>query len=95
MILTNALLTAYCACKLCCGPNAKGITASGQRPVQGITIAASRTIPFGTQVFIDNKQFLVQDRLAKRFDSRFDLYFHKHEDAKKFGVKTNTIKLKL
>lgn len=93
-ILTNITITAYCACKLCCGPNAKGITANGQRPQEGITIAASRTLPFGTTVIIGDKTFRVQDRLAKRYDSRFDIYFAKHSDAKKFGIKTNqTIKV--
>ena len=85
--IITATITAYCACKLCCGPNAKGITANGQRPIQGITIAASRTLPFGTTVIIGDKTFRVQDRLAKRYDNRFDIYFTKHSDAKKFGIK--------
>lgn len=89
---TNILITtitAYCACKTCCGPNAKGITANGNKPVQGITIAASRAIPFGSSVTTSYGRFTVQDRLAKRYDSRFDIYFTKHSDAKKFGIKTN------
>lgn len=91
-MITNivvATITAYCACKTCCGPNAKGITANGQLPTQGITIAAPRKISFGSIVSIQGKSFVVQDRLAKRYDSRFDIYFTKHSDAKKFGIKTN------
>ena len=94
LTITNAVLTAYCACKLCCGPNAKGICANGQRPKEGVTCAASRVIPFsstiefkGTTGKIETRT--VQDRLAKRYDSRFDIYFTKHSDAKKFGIKTN------
>jgi len=87
MTLTNVILTAYCACAVCCGAtNAKkGLTAAGTRPIQGVTIAASRAIPFGSRVRIGSQTFIVQDRLAQRFDSRFDVYFTRHEDAKRFG----------
>jgi 3D (Asp-Asp-Asp) domain-containing protein len=105
-MLTNiiyATITAYCACTTCCGPDARGITASGKRPLQGLTIAAPRAVPFGTKVFIAQdvlrsrglatptgwNGFVVQDRLSKRYDSRFDVYFTRHADARKFGIKTN------
>lgn len=89
--IITAVVTAYCACKTCCGPNAKGITANGQKPIQGITIAASRSIPFGSRVTVGDHQYYVQDRLAKRYDSRFDVYFTKHSDAKAFGIRTNKV----
>lgn len=94
-MITNIItttLTAYCSCKLCCGQQAKGIIASGKKPVQGITIAASRQIPFGAKVYLASDElhaYTVEDRLAKRFDARFDIYFNKHSDAIKFGIKTN------
>lgn len=99
-MITNiivATVTAYCAGKCCCGPQAKGICANGNKPIQGITIAASRRIPFGSQVVLsipgttygNLHAFTVQDRLAKRYDSRFDIFFAKHSDAKQFGIKTN------
>lgn len=87
--IITATLSAYCACKTCCGPNAKGITANGQRPKEGITIAASRSIKYGSLISYDGRIYQVQDRLARRYDSRFDIYFAKHSDAKKFGIKTN------
>lgn len=93
-MMTNvivAVVSAYCKCNLCCGPNAKGICANGKRPIQGITIAASRTIPFQSIVQVDEHTYTVQDRLAKRLDNRFDIYFNKHSDAKKFGIKTNRV----
>lgn len=88
--MTNLLVvTAYCACKLCCGYPAKGITASGVKPVEGITIAMARTIPFGTKIYIEGVgPRIVQDRLALRFDNRVDVYFKKHKDAKRFGKQT-------
>lgn len=91
--IVTAIVTAYCAGKCCCGPSAKGICANGQRPTQGITIAASRTIKFGSLVEVDGRRYIVQDRLAKRYDSRFDIYFTKHSDAKKFGIKTQQVKV--
>ena len=88
MITNLCIVTAYCACKLCCGSQAQGITASGLRPIEGITIAASRKIPFGTKMYIENVGWrVVQDRLAKKYDSRIDLYFARHKDALQFGKK--------
>lgn len=84
-----ATITAYCSCKTCCGPNAKGITANGLQPTQGKTIAASRALPFGSKVVVEGKTYEVQDRLARRYDFRFDIYFDKHSDAVKFGIKRN------
>jgi peptidoglycan DL-endopeptidase CwlO len=91
-LITNiitATITAYCSCKLCCGPNAKGITASGNKPKANYTIAARRSIPFGSKVFIKGKTFTVEDRLAKKYNSRFDIYFLSHAEAKNFGIKHN------
>ena len=91
-MITNivvATITAYCACKQCCGPNAKGITANGKVPTPNLTIAASRSLPFGTKVVTSYGVYEVQDRLAKRYDSRFDIYFDSHEKAKQFGIKRN------
>lgn len=86
------IVTAYCACKLCCGPHAAGITASGVRPVQGTTIAASRSIPFGTRLSVGGQVFTVQDRLAKRYDSRVDIFMWSHAEAKAFGKRRLTVK---
>ena len=91
MPITNiitATVTAYCSCKLCCGPNAKGITANGQKPSPTHTIAASRTIPFNSLAIIRGKQYVVEDRLAKRFDDRIDIFFASHKEALQFGKQT-------
>ena len=92
MPITNiitATITAYCACKVCCGPNAKGITASGHTPIEGTTIAAPRTIPFGSKVIINGHTYSVQDRLSKRFPDRFDVFMSSHKRALIHGIKTN------
>ena len=81
-------VTAYCACKICCGKNAKGITAAGTRPMQGRTVAAPRTIPLGTRIHIEGIGWrTVEDRTARRYDGRVDIYFASHKDALNWGIK--------
>ena len=89
--ILTAIITAYCHCTICCGPNAKGINATGNKPQPNRSIAASRSIPFGSKVKIGSHTYTVDDRLAKRFDSRFDIYMRDHLKAKKFGIRTNQV----
>ena len=87
-------ITAYCACRKCCGQSAAGITARGKRPVEGRTVAASRSIPLGTRIYIEGLGWrTVEDRTAKRFDGRVDVYFRSHAEALKFGKQQRTIKI--
>lgn len=89
---TNLIITAYCACKLCCGPNAANKTACGVAPKQGITVAASRSIPFGTILNIEGVgSRIVQDRLAKKYDNRVDVFFNNHKEALKFGKQNRRV----
>lgn len=89
--IITAVITAYCSCRICCGSNATGLAANGHKPIAGITVAASRSIPFGSTVIILDHSYLVQDRLAKKYDSRFDIYFKQHQAAKNFGIKTQQV----
>ena len=82
----GAIVTAYCACRACCGPDAAGIAANGKAPRQGVTVAAPRRVPFGTVVWIRGVgRRVVQDRTAIRYDGRWDVYFDRHQDAVRFG----------
>jgi len=51
------------------------------------TVAASRSIPFGTRLTIEGLKgtYVVEDRLALRFDHRIDVYFDSHKAALAFG----------
>lgn len=93
MILTNAVITAYCACTICCGPKASGLAANGKPPVQGVTVAGSRVYPLGTKVTIAGltNNFIINDRLATRYDKRFDIYFTSHKQALKWGKQQRTV----
>lgn len=94
--MTNIIavaVTAFCCCDKCCGPDAIGLTASGRKPVEGITVAASRKIPLGTMINLTvpgsftNRIFRVDDRLAKRYDDRVDIYMNDHKKALQWGLK--------
>lgn len=77
-------ITAYCACSICCGSYANGITASGTAPIQGQTIAMYG-VPFGTRLMIGGRVYTVEDRGTPY--GHVDIYMQNHEDALEFGVK--------
>jgi 3D (Asp-Asp-Asp) domain-containing protein len=90
--VVRMLVTAYCPCKICCGPNAHGVTASG-KPVSyndGHFVAAdTRSLPFGTQLLIpgyDNDNPVpVIDRGGAIKGNRLDVFFPTHEQAREWG----------
>ena len=92
-MLTNLVITAYCSCTLCCGPKATGVTASGHRPTAQHTVAASRQYPFGTILIINGVRYTVEDRLARRYDSRVDIFMPTHRAALKYGIHTNQVEV--
>jgi 3D (Asp-Asp-Asp) domain-containing protein len=85
--------SAYCQCKVCCGPKACGITASG-KPVSangGKFVAADKRIPFGTMLeipgYADGQPVPVLDRGGAIKGNRLDLYFPTHQQARNWGVR--------
>lgn len=78
-------VTAYCGCRIC--TPGLGVTAMGTRPKAGRTVAAN-WLPFGTRLNISGiGTRVVEDRMARRFQRRVDVYMDRHEDAKRFGKK--------
>ena len=84
-------VTAYCACKKCCGPRAQGITASG-RPVSyngGRFVAADRAFSFNTKLLVpgygDGQPVPVLDRGGAIKGNKLDVYFPSHAEAKQWG----------
>lgn len=78
-------LTAYCACNKCCGKS-NGITASGAKAVEGVTVAADTRFPFGTKLIIGGHEYTVQDRGSSVKGDKIDIFFSSHQSAIKFGV---------
>lgn len=95
--MTNAIITAYCAtCTICCGPNPSGINAAGKAPIEGISIAGPRSVPLGTIVRVQipglmTNNFKVDDRTARRYDGRWDVFIASHQRAKVFGRQRGTV----
>ena len=90
--MTNVILatiTAYCHCTIC--TPGSGVCADRKPPRAGYTIAGPRHLPLGSRVEIAGHTYTLQDRTAKRFDGRFDIYFADHAAAKRFGRQTNTV----
>ena len=85
-------VTAYCPCKICCGPNAQGITASGRKISHnnGAFVAAdTQVLPFHTRLSIpgyrSGKVVPVIDRGGDIKGNRIDVFFKSHQEATKFG----------
>lgn len=95
--ITNIVIltvTAYCSpCKICCGTTVAKTTSSGVFPTTGRTVAASRSLAFGTRVEIQGHLYVVEDRLAKRFDSRVDVFMGTHKEAVMWGKKRISVKI--
>jgi 3D (Asp-Asp-Asp) domain-containing protein len=85
-------VTAYCACKRCCGPRAQGLTASGRRINYngGRFVAAdTRVLKFNTQLLIPGyaggRPVEVIDRGGAIKGNKLDVFFDSHEAARKWG----------
>ncbi len=81
--LGNFMLTAYCACPLCCGSYSNGYTASGTLATEGVTVAMG-DVDFGTQLVINGHTYTVEDRGTSY--GHVDIFFSSHEAALQFGL---------
>ncbi len=85
-------VTHYCACTLCCGSNAQGITASGKQVARGM-VAMSSHYPFGTQILIGDTMYTVEDRGGSGIENdihRVDIFVPDHNEALRLGRYTTT-----
>lgn len=101
--LGEFLLTAYCACELCCeeyalnrpiDENGKAVVygSIGDRLFQGVSIAVDpAVIPYGTRVDIDGHVYIAQDCGGAIQGNRIDVYFDNHDDALRFGVQEKIV----
>lgn len=88
------LITAYCACFLCVGPNTRhGLTKSGAKPRANWTIACPPQLPLGTILWIGGiGERMCQDRGRAIKGKRLDLYMTSHKRATKFGKQQRVVK---
>ena len=85
-------VTAYCACKKCCGPRAQGLTASGRRIDYngGRFVAAdTRLLKFNTRLLVPGyaagQPVEVIDRGGAIKGNKLDVFFNSHEQARQWG----------
>ena len=89
----KVLATAYCGCSECCGKS-DHITATGTRATEGRTIAVDpRMIPYGTHVLINGREYVAEDCGGDIQNSRVDVYFEIHDDARAFGRQWVTLEV--
>lgn len=83
--------SAYCACAKCCGKTT-GITSSGAKASSWYTLAAGKSYPIGTVIYIpyfkdkpNGGWFVVQDRGGAISNNKLDVYMGTHAQALQFG----------
>lgn len=69
--------------------------ANGKRVHDGAI--AANFLPFGTKVrfpeLYGDKEFVVEDRMHKRFSDRVDIWMEKQHDARMFGIQKITMEI--
>lgn len=79
-------ITFYCPCEQCCGRWAwSNCTASGAVPQAGHTVAAGESLPFGTELYIEEfGYYTVEDRGVP--DGWIDIYVNDHSEIPSYGM---------
>jgi len=87
-------ITAYCSCDICCPGTSDNLTANMSTPLEGVTIAADPSIPFGTRIWIEGLgERTVMDRGSAITGNHIDVYFADHDTAKNFGVQELKVRI--
>lgn len=73
-----------------------GITASGERVREGITVACPKSLEFGTKVYVKelDHTYICQDRGGAIKEGHLDIYFDDLKKAKEFGRQKLHVKIK-
>jgi len=78
--ILTAVVTAYIATGHPC--------ANGAMPRVAYTIAVPRRFVLGSEVIVNGRRYVAEDRTAQRFDGRFDIFVANRRDALLWGKKT-------
>lgn len=86
----------------CSAYNLSGTTASGAQTTEWLTIAAGRSYPFGTMIYIpyfkdapNGGWFEVQDRGGAITDNHLDIYMPSYDDCINFGRRNLEVEIYL
>lgn len=82
-------LTGYCPCRKCSSSwSAK--TASGVTAKAGVTVAASKNLPFGTKLYIEDVGYrIVQDRGGAIKGNKLDVFVNTHSECYSPNINKN------
>lgn len=84
--ILTAVVTAYCVGGRYCPAHQP--CADGHWPVQGVTVALPRRFPLGSTVIINGHAYKGEDRIAKKFGDRFDIFMQSEREALHWGKQT-------
>lgn len=90
-------ITHYCACSICCGQYADGVTATGKVATEGRTIAVDPSvIPYGSRVaiFYDDgriRYYTAEDCGEDIEGQEADVFIADHSRARELGVKSGSV----
>ena len=90
-------ITHYCACSICCGQYADGITATGTAATEGRTIAVDPSvIPYGSRVaiFYDDgsiRYYTAEDSGSGITGKTVDVFIADHSRALELGVNSGSV----
>lgn len=88
------LVTAYCPCKMCCGPHACHLTADGHQ-AKGHIVSAPTKYPFGTPMYVPGYGWAtVHDRGSRIKGNHIDILLPSHKAAKLWGSKWLPVTIK-
>ena len=89
--ISNAKITAYCPCSICCGKWANGITATGVIAQEGRTVAVDPSvIPLGSEVEINGVIYIAENTGVR--GNAIDLFMNSHQTALQWGVQRMDIR---
>ena len=78
--------TAYCSCQKCCGKD-DGITASGRKAIEGLTVASNTYYGKGIYLYDENMDLVgIYECMDKGTDG-IDVYIDSHQRAREFGIR--------
>lgn len=75
-----------------CFSGDRNMTASGKKVRPGVTLAASRAFPFGTEIFIPGLGWrVVEDRGSRIKRNKLDICFNTQKEALDWGVRKSVV----
>ena len=86
--MTTNILTAVVTAYIATGKNVAWNHPNAHLPRVAYTIAVPRRFPLGSDVEVNGHHYIAEDRTAKKYDGRFDVFVASKAAALRFGKQT-------